>query len=81
MDTDQDAALGDESGGITGSDVALLMFVLVLAVVGGVLALRRSGSTSETEIFTHLNHDEVVEETSQSASSSGGLMARAERLK
>ena len=81
MDTDQDAALGDESGGITGSDVALLMFVLLLAVVGGVLALRRSGSTSETEIFTHLNDDEVVEESSQSASSSGGLMARAERLK
>ncbi|HII26960.1 MAG TPA: hypothetical protein HA353_00955 [Candidatus Poseidonia sp.] len=81
VDTDQDAALGDESGGITGSDVALLMFVLVLAVVGGVLALRRSGSTSETEVFTPLNDDEVVEESSQSASSSGGLLARAERLK
>jgi hypothetical protein len=81
MDTDQDAALGEESGGITGSDVALLMLALVLAVVGGLLALRRSGSSSETEVLTHLNDHEVVEESSQSASSSGGLLARAERLK
>ena len=59
----------------------MLMLVLALAVVGGVLAVRRSGSSSETEVLTHLNDHEVVEESSQPASSSGGLLARAERLK
>ena len=81
MNTDQDAALGDESGGITGSDVALLMVMLALAVVLGALTLRRFGSNDESEVFTDSSDDEAVEESPQSVSSSGGLLARAERLK
>jgi len=55
--------------------------MIALAVVLVALTLRRFGSNDESEVFTDSSDDEAVEESPQSVSSSGGLLARAERLK
>ena len=71
--------MGDDSGSSVG-DVGLLLGVLVLAVMVGLGALMRSGSKPDDASGDTVTDDADGGE-SEGASSSGGLLARAERLR
>ena len=78
-DEENEVALGDDSGSSVG-DVGLLLGVLVLAVLVGLGALMRSGSKPDDAPDVSVADDADGGE-SEGASSGGGLLARAERLR
>ena len=78
-DEENEVALGEDSGSSVG-DVGLLLGVLVLAVLVGLGALMRSGSKPDDAPDVSVADDADGGE-SEGASSGGGLLARAERLR
>ena len=78
-DEENEVALGEDSGSSVG-DVGLLLGVLVLAVLVGLGALMRSGSKPDDASGVSVADDADGGE-SGGASSGGGLLARAERLR
>ena len=79
-DEENEVALGDDSGSSVG-DVGLLLGVLVLAVLVGLGALMRSGSKPDDDASGVSVADDADGGESEGASSGGGLLARAERLR